>query len=318
MAIQNLNPMAYITDTDPVPETILDASGWFATENGDVTWNETLGDPDLSAWFMAQGWVITSRMRYLSHRGATAAEDQYSIRVTMRRRKLQSERVLKDMITEFTDAYNEGREINDRRYDELVSLYNLLLENTENTIATITDAGESYEALIQEIIDALPGDFTTHEGIVSGIYDDYGDSMRDDINTRFDNELTKARSALVDRGLYNTTLWTTQSAGIELQRTKALTDLEDKLSDKKNALQDRLYQLKTNMRTQMLAAYQRLMDGKKDSPTLRHLEVRNTVFANMLAFMERRQDDYPGIDGLANIAAQLGYGEGGTVMAPNN
>jgi hypothetical protein len=32
--------------------------------------------------------------------------------------------------------------------------------------------------------------------------------------------------------------------------------------------------------------------------------------------MERRTDDYPGIDGLANIAAQLGFSEGAATVAP--
>lgn len=318
MAIAKLNPTAYITDTDPVPEAVLDASSWFETEYATITWNETLGDPDLSAWYMAQGWMITSRLRFLSHIGKDSSENQYSVTVTMKRRKLQSERVLQDMITEFTDAYNEGRSINDRRYDELVSLYNLLLDNTETTIATVTDAATAYEALITAVVDALPSDYTTHESTVTGMLDDWGDGRRQEINTQFDNELAKAEQALVDRGMYNSTVWTSVSAGIETQRAKALTDLEDKIADKQVALKDRLYTFKMDMRAKMLAAYERLMANKKDDPVLRHLEMRNTVFANMLAFMERRQDDYPGLEGLANIAAQLGYGEGGSVMAPNS
>jgi hypothetical protein len=50
---------------------------------------------------------------------------------------------------------------------------------------------------------------------------------------------------------------------------------------------------------------------------LKPLEFRNSMFAAMLNFMERRTDDYPGIDGLANIAAQLGYSEGAAVVAPS-
>jgi hypothetical protein len=257
-------------------------------------------------------------MRFLSHVGRDSSENQYSVTVSIKRRKLQSERVLQSMITEFTDAYNEGRSINDQRYDELVALYNILLDNTETTIATVTDAASAYEALITAVVDALPGDYTTHESAVTGLLDDWGDGRRDEINTQFNNELAKAEQALVDRGMHNSTVWTSVSAGIETQRAKALTDLEDKIADKQVAIKDRLYTFKSDMRAKMLAAYDRLMSNKKDDPVLRHLEMRNTVFANMLAFMERRQDDYPGLEGLANIAAQLGYGEGGSVMAPNS
>jgi hypothetical protein len=50
---------------------------------------------------------------------------------------MQSERVLRDMITSFTNAYNEGRTVNNERYDELVALYALMLGHTEDELNTI-------------------------------------------------------------------------------------------------------------------------------------------------------------------------------------
>jgi hypothetical protein len=44
-------------------------------------------------------------------------------------------------------------------------------------------------------------------------------------------------------------------------------------------------------------------------------DFRNKILTAMLAFMERRSDDYPGMEALAELAAKLGYSEGGAVAA---
>jgi hypothetical protein len=41
------------------------------------------------------------------------------------------------------------------------------------------------------------------------------------------------------------------------------------------------------------------------------IELRNTVVKWMFEFMERREDEYPGIEALATVAERLGYGDGG-------
>jgi hypothetical protein len=47
-------------------------------------------------------------------------------------------------------------------------------------------------------------------------------------------------------------------------------------------------------------------------------EIRNTVFKWMLDFMERREDDYPGLDQLAGISEKLGFSDGATGGASVN
>jgi hypothetical protein len=239
----------------------------------------------------------------------------YFTLLSFKRRKLQSERVLQDMITEFTDAYNEGREINDRRYDELVALYDVMLDKTETAATTMESVVSGYDTLIAAALAALPTDFATHSADVSGLLDDFGESHRDRINTQFDNELAKARQDLTSRGMYNSTIWTSSSAGIETQRAKALTDLEDKITERQLASKDRLHVLRIEMRRGMIEAYHRLLAAKQDA-TYKPLDLRNTILTTMLNFMQRRQDEYPGLEGLANIAAQLGYGEGSTSVTP--
>jgi hypothetical protein len=329
--MDKINPLLYITDTDPVPEAVLDASSWFETEWTTLDWFEegvtsedsvvTLAPSWNSSpyipWMLAQGWMVDdhSQSIYYWNPNVDPVISIYHTTLTFKRRKIQSERVLQDMITEFTDAYNEGREINDRRYDELVALYDVMLDKSETAITSTESIVSAYDALITAAINALPTDFASHSADVSGLLDDFGESHRERVNTQFDNELAKARQDLTSRGMYNSTIWTSSSAGIETQRAKALTDLEDKITERQLASKDRLHVLHVEMRRGMIEAYHRLLAMKQDA-TFKPLDLRNTVLSAMLGFMERRQDEYPGLEGLANIAAQLGYGEGGTVTPP--
>jgi hypothetical protein len=316
--MDKINPLLYVTDTDPVPEAVLDASGWFETEY--ATWMYSTGPAligtsnsttDLTPWFMAQGWTVYDRV---SVRLGTASA--WEVTIYFKRRKLQSERVLNDMIREFTDAYNEGRSINDQRYDEIVTIYNVMLDKSENEMRSLIATSNDYDSLIQVVVNKLEGDWTTHNTSVTALLDGFGDSRIDEINVQFDNKLTEARSGLVGRGMFNTTTWDSISAGIERERQKALSDLSDKITDKKISVYDRLYQAKDSMRKSIMATHERLLASKREN-AITPLDFRNKILSAMLAFMERRTDEYPGLDGLAGIAAQLGFSEGAATVAPS-
>lgn len=318
--MDKINPMSYIVDTDPVPEAVLDASGWFETEY------MTIESSDRQAayleWYMAQGWIVyneTRRSEVVVVENSLIPNQTTTIvykTFYLKRRKLQSERVLNDLIRQFTNAYNEGRSINDQRYDEIVSIYNVMLDKTEDDISTTEGSGYDYTADIEALIALFETDFNTYVADVDGLLDDYGAPRLADINIRFDNELSKARQTLIDRGLNNTTVWASVSAGIERERERALSDAEDKIVDRKILNKTKIHEYRTDFRNRTLLAYERLMALKRDNK-LTPLKYRNDVLSAMLNFMERRSDEYPGLEGLANIAAQLGYGEAATSVAPS-
>jgi len=344
--MKEINPLLYITNWTPIPETILNASNWFETEYMSVVIDETEGTS--IGWFLAQGWIITGTTTETRNRvvgsssessesessskaydryghkdgsvyGSGSAENSNETTRTffthtyrMKRRKLQSERVLQDMITQFTKAYNEGRLINDRRYDEIVTIYNVMSTATQEDMLSMAADDLKYDTIIDGIITALPTDFATYESRVEGLLTGYGESHRDRINTQFDNQLSKARADLISRGMYNGTVWTSVASGTEEARAKALTDVEDKISDRTLASVDKLQSVRMEVGNRIEAAAARLGEMKRkrvfDAATL-----RNAVITAMLAFMERREDEYPGIGELANIASGLGYAEGGSV-----
>lgn len=323
-----INPLLYITDWTPVPETIIDASQWFEDE---TTILRVHGGSEVSlAWFQAQGWVVVTSQKVAgspttrstnvvnnnddgeSTASTTVTTDSFDYIYTLKRRKLQSERVLQDMITEFTSAYNEGRLLNDRRYDEIVTLYSVMLSKSESELSAITAESIPYDTIIDNVITALPTDFSTYSDAVDDLLDDYGNSETTRINTQFDNESAKAKSDLISRGMYNSTVWTSVSSGVEESRSDALVTLADKLSDRKLTATDRVYSLKSEMRSKLEGAAARLMDIKRQRG-IGATELRNAVLSALLAMMERRDDDYPGMAELAKIAEGLGYGDGGAV-----
>ena len=230
------------------------------------------------------------------------------------RRKMQSELVLQDMVTDFTKSYNEGREINDQRYDEIVAIWNAGLDKTEDEINAM--GVSEYDTIIQGLLDQLPVDLALFETNIDGIMDDYGDSRRTAINVRFDAELAKATQDLIDKGLYTTVLWTTQSAGIEREREQALTDFEDTYIERQVAIELALLKARTDINEALIEANNRWMLLRREN-RFAPLELRNQTLKYMLDFMERRTDSYPGLENLAGMAAQLGFSEGASTVAPS-
>jgi hypothetical protein len=312
--MNHINPLLYITDTDPVPEKVLDASQWFETEYIELNFDTGQGRLlQYVEWYMAQGWTVYDRHNETYYEGLNVF---YRGWVRMKRRKLQSERVLNDMIREFTEAHNEGRAINDRRYDEIVTIYNVMLDRSQVDMQSAVSVTNEYASIIDAIIGNLGADFAAYAAETTGLLDGFGASRRAAIATRFDNELSKARQDLITRGMNNSTIWASVSAGIAREREKSITELEDQIIGQKMSRADRINGAREAMRSKMLAAHDRVFKARSEDGIIKPVEFRNSIISAMLNFMERRQDEYPGLDGLANIAAQLGYGEGGTVSPP--
>lgn len=310
--MQPINPLMYITDWTPVPEPIMNASQWFETER--MTIHVPPGSDLNMGWFQAQGWTVVSSATSGS-RVTVESDDytrrEYGYRYDLERRKLQSERVLQSMINEFTKAYNEGRLLNDRRYDEIVTLYTVMLSRSETEINVDVS---SYDKLIQDVIDGLPSEFTSYEGRMEGILDGMGDSQRARINLSFDNQVAQAKQTLVTRGMSNSTVLDGVLGGIERNRQQALSDLEDKLKERELNTVDQIQQVRSQMNDRVMSAAERLREMKLKK-AFDATQFRNTILTALLGFMQAREDSYPGMAELANIAAGLGYGEGSSVRA---
>lgn len=290
--MDKINPAAYIVDTDPAVEAIANTSDWYEWQYLEVT--ESAQIP----WLLAQGWRI---YRTVSVGGTTT---EWSLK----RRSLRPERALADLTESFTNAYNEGRGLNDQRYDEIVAIFTVMLDKTEDSLNSLESEDTTYDALIESLIAGLQTDYDTYRDGVDGIFDDYGDAGRNRIGVQYDNKLSSMRSSMIARGVYNTTTWDSVEAGIERERAVALTDLEDKILERQISVEDRGYTLKTDMRGKILAARDRLR-GQLQNLDLQRVGLRNQVLSAMLNFMERRTDGYPDLSAIGQLTASLGAGE---------
>ncbi len=209
-------------------------------------------------------------------------------KIELKRRHIQAEVVLGDMVAEYTKAYNEGRKLNDERYDEIVSLYAMMLSRTAAELNLIAIDEDVLKPLLDQIRKLL---LESPDGWIA--------ARRDEIMRKFDKLLEDARSRLITQGLYNGTIWVTTASGIERDREIALNALVPE---------------KLELYTKCTDAAVRLAALQKDAmaPT----EMRNNVFKWMLDFMERREDDYPGLDKLTGLAAELGYSSAGATGGP--
>lgn len=287
-------------------------------------------------------------------------------KIKLTRRRMDGELILKDMVVSFTNAYNEGRTVNNARYDELVALYSLMLSHTENEVnkiplcdiqpndilgladvieesldktnsiklAEIRPVYDSALANIRNAISALKN--------ASSIPANWQKSREEEINRKFDAEKGKINAAMIANGTYAATAWANVVSGIERDRQNALTALADSMvtlkvdtygkiatitAESEGRLMDiiakligietSLIDVKAHMadiRVKLTESAVRITEGiQKNQIGL--TEIRNTVLKWMFEFMERREDEYPGIEQLATVAERLGYGDGGAKPA---
>lgn len=296
--MENIVPVLQETPlTIKVPAPI---SSWYET-----AWMST-HDPDQLPWLYAQGWVLVRSVTYTEQFQETYG---LSIKGTwyLQRRSLKPEKALDSLVKSYTEAYNEGRQLNDQRYDDLIVLYSAVLSKSQDIYNSLESDDAIYEGLVESLMASVTSDHTAYSVDVKGSLDDYGDSMRTQINARFDSEVSKARQSLVDKGTYNTTVWTTTSSGIERERNLSLSDLEDKLMQQRLALKHKVYGELTGMRGRVMAARDRLRDTLHNSAD-RRLTARNTIVEALSRFVEARTDSYPDLAEIGKLASALGAG----------
>ena len=236
-------------------------------------------------------------------------------KLRLKRRKMQSELVLKDMIASFTKAYNEGRQINDERYDELVALYALMLSRTEDEANAFGGlSADDFKPLADAVIAARKDAMEKYGASADNIPADWMQSRIDEINRKFDALVAQAKSDMISKGTYNSTVWPTTMSGIERDRQLALNGLKDDMVTLKVDVLGKIAAMKADIGQKLLDCEIRIIEAQQKM-LLGPTEIRNTVFKWMLDFMERREDDYPGLEQLATIASQLGYAEGGAAGA---
>ena len=287
--MDKLNPVFQATPL--TPQVAASVSSWYVTESTIAYSSAEL------PWLQSQGWKVFF---------ADLRQPAFPI-YSLSRRVIKPELALNELVTDYTAAYNEGRQLNDQRYDDLVVLYTSMLDKTEDELnADVTD-DTAHDANIRAIIAAMEAAYAAYDTDVSDDLDAWGTSLVADVNARFDAELSKAVQALIDRGLSTGLLSTNASASVERERTRALAVTNDTIQQRKTELKHKVYDAGMDMRSRILTAYERLRD-RLSGVTERRVALRNAAAEALGRLVERREDGYPNLSEIGRLAAALGAG----------
>lgn len=287
----------YAITVDSVQSSDFDLSNWFKDDECGPYTNP--GAARL-ALLEAQGWAVVSKTK----------DDEDNITYKFKRRVLDVEKVVKEIVEEYVSAFNKGLEDNNSRYDDIVTCWATTLDKTEDEINENEDDDEAYEIYVNSVIALLGSDYTDYETQVDGIYDSYGESLDDDTEQKFDALSAQALDGLVDSGFYNAVTWAAVSAGIEEARQRQINRDTDAKSDKKFEVQNRLHDMTVRLRTNLMSAKERLA-SQLNNHRANRVTIRNRVIEMINNFVERRKDAYPNLGDITNIATKLGAGNPG-------
>lgn len=307
--------MDSIVVTDHIPEGDYTPSNLSAISINDWYEDEamTFTEPaDASArtigWLLAQGWEIVSTVtENTDETNPLTGEPIQEITYDLTRRVLDPEKGLDDLIEDFVAAYNDGREINDDRFDDIMALYSATLDKTQTALDELYDDDEDFESLIEYILTEIEAYYWTHKDNVVGLYEDYENSEEDRIKDEYDARLSAKQSNMIDRGLTSTTALDSAEDGVEHNRQKALSDFNDRMVDRKINLQQYLHKANMNLHSNILNARQRLRDALYQRE-YKSQALREKIVEAAARFAERRTDAYPDLGDIGKLVSEIGTG----------
>jgi hypothetical protein len=367
MPVPDLDPInGYWRDVSPAAMWSPYTPAWWATSTVTRIPETAVG------WLVAQGWQITG----------TETKDDVTY-YTLTRQSMQNWMILQTLLDSFTFSFNEGRSHNSIRYNDLISNWNSMLVATRGTLNTIGDVSNRHVSLFLTQIDTLLADletdvgdikdeldgirddidaqlalyltkletldakYTTHQALSRGLLVGLGTTESARINEQWDNELSKARQGLVNRGLYSSVLYAQIEARIERERSEALTKWNDQLAREKNenehvlykegmatdesvlggriryiaqlmskvGVQDKKHQLVLSlMQARMEKANARLgIRDREEKLQAYQLSERNNIAIAMHQQVNAREDTYPDLSSIGRLVAGIADSSGGWI-----
>jgi hypothetical protein len=287
--MDKLNPV--LQDTPVSTKVAEQVTSWYTTES-----NSGVYTSSEVAWMHAQGW-------------RTHASSTVGGRTTyfMSRRLLKPESVLNNLVSSYTDAYNEGRQLNDQRYDDLLVLYINSLSINEDEYNALQTDDTAFNTLSTTLIATIESDYDTWSADVDGDLDAWGVDLLAEVNARFDALLASENQKLVDRGLYSGALIVTSTSAVERERQRALNQASDQIAQRQLELKNKIFAEQVSLRSRIFSARDRLrvlLHGFKD----KQVSMRALASDALARVVEARTDSYPDLSEVGRLAAALGAG----------
>ena len=278
-------------------------SSWYVDET------TTVRDKDSLPWMIAQGWKIVHELYDMSYGYDDEGKSYvttYNYRWILSRRVLDSEKALATLVQDYAAAYNQGRTINNDRYDDIISVYTALLDTFTTETTSLDTRSADLDNLINLLIAAIEADYNAYYADVADDLNGYGQSARDKVATAFTAKESSAITALISKGLYNSTIIASLQLGLTREKTLAEHEVDDKVTLLQLEHKRKLYADKAAMRAKILEAITRRADFTTEYD--RRIGLRNGIVQALANFMERRTDAYPDITAIGKAVAELGAG----------
>lgn len=229
--------------------------------------------------------------------------------LNMERNKFSRLDAMQILLNTMVFSFNEGRGLNQTRYEDLVSNLQSLLSNNQADItsfmATEVMNSAGYVTLMLSTLDSLDSEYTTHAAAATAFLTGLGTTELARINEKYDNLLTSQSALLVNRGFYSSALSAQVAVQVERERNEAIAELNDRLNREKFENQHRLYEQQFRMRLENLRVRQ--STGAFRYELIKYqLDQRSNLALALFGLVERREDDYPGVGDLAATVASMG------------
>ncbi|MEM6362811.1 MAG: hypothetical protein AAF745_00180 [Planctomycetota bacterium] len=251
-------------------------------------------------WMLAQGWTVT---------GTIVAADGTRT-YTMQRITLQNWNILQELLTDFTNAYNEGRDNNQKRYEDVVRVWSEMLDKSQTHLDDAKSSLDNRIDLYFTTLNDLDDDYNDFYADVQADLDALTATLNADrtrVNDQFDALVSQSNQNLLDRGFYSSGMTSTITAGIEERRALALTEIserEQRLIAEITLRKNQIYRDVLGMRASLVDARMGL-ENRKQEFLAYQLSERNSILAGLFSFVERRVDGYPDLGSLAQLTASL-------------
>lgn len=260
------------------------------TANTGATWfrNEIIEliapSPQLINWFVSRGWVVVDKV--------ISDPSESTDWATLQKYMMISRRILGSIMDEVTDAYNQGRTINNDRYDEILALWGAVSDKTEDGLTSLESDESTFESLVGAVINNLSAEYTTHNNAITNQLSTWGDAQRERIDDKYDADKAAGQASIISRGFYSSTIVGAFNTGIERERTSADLEVEDRILERQLENKRYLYNQQVDIRMKFLEAKNRLITLLHSQGDAR-IQIRNKVIDAVAGFAERRTDDYP-------------------------
>lgn len=293
----NINPS--FGDISPSSTSAPDISKWYKSETISAV-------PDVVAPYLAaHGFLVVGGQQY--YVGGEFA----GWALNMQRQSFEHGDAIQAMLDRMTDAYNEGREHNDKRYEDLIDNLDDLIDKAQIHMDSAKIDLDDKIAMHLTTLSALETEYDTFFDEVKADLNGLTVTLEADrtrVNDQFDALLSQSDQNLVNRGFYSAAMVSSIDAGIEERRALALTEISERekrliaeIALRKNEVYVNVLQMRGGLIGQQME-----LTNRNQEFLAYQLDTRNNLALAMYGFVERREDDYPGLGDMAALATSLG------------